>query len=257
MAVNVSNVTEFSYLTVNEGANAFDDSTEAGKALANALDTVLKQPGARRVYTGLEIENPANLWLFLDWDTIEHHLNYRKSDVHGFVIDSLKDHCDFTRAFNKHVTVNPFPPEDVLDKDRSSVTEVLLSFFPSDYGVDSRATATRRLEEFAGRALKNSPDWRGISYGWSVENDVPVKGDETKSGALLLAFIGWPSVEAHQKFRESEEFKEHIGLLRETSGLVKLTSFHISCLSRAGEGSLKPRDDDHHNHDHGHGDGCC
>ncbi|KAH7141517.1 hypothetical protein B0J13DRAFT_596402 [Dactylonectria estremocensis] len=258
MADNVKNVTEFSYVTLNEGADAFDESTDAGKVLANALDTVLRQPGAKRVYTGLEIENPSNLWLFLDWESVDHHLDYRKSEEHGPIIESLKTHCDFTKGMNKHVVVNPFPVEDVLDKTRSPVTEVLLAHFPPDYDADSRAVAKRRLEEFTGRGLKNSPDWRGISYGWSVENDVPVKGDESKSGALLVAFIGWPSVEAHQKFRETEDFKENISLLREIPGLVKLSAFHVSCLSRPGTGKLASHDDhDGHHHGHDHGGGCC
>ncbi|KAM5350182.1 hypothetical protein ACJ41O_006687 [Fusarium nematophilum] len=231
---NVRNVTEFSYVTLNEGVNAFDESSDAGKALENALVTVLKQPGARRVYTGVEIENPSNLWLFLDWESVDHHANYRKSELHGPVIESLKPHTDFTKGLNKHVTVTPYPPEDVLDKVRSPVTEVLQAYFPSDYDVASRATATRRLEEFAGRALKTSPDWRGISYGWSVEDDVPVKGQEDKTGVMLVAFIGWPSVEAHQKFRETEPFKENIGLLREIPGLVKLSVFHVSSVGREG-----------------------
>ncbi|KAF4975557.1 hypothetical protein FZEAL_7672 [Fusarium zealandicum] len=226
MSTNVSNVTEFSYVTLNEGARPFDESTEAGKVFANVLDTALRQPGARRAYTGVEIENPSTLWLFLDWESTEHHANYRKSDEHGPIAESIQPHVDLSKRLNKHVTVNPFPPEDILDKTRSPVTEVLLHFFPSDYDVASRATATRRLEQFAGRALKASPHWRGISYGWSVESDVPVKGDETKSGALLVAFIGWPSVEAHQKFRETDDFKDNIALLREMPGLIKLSAFH-------------------------------
>ncbi|KAF7558157.1 hypothetical protein G7Z17_g57 [Cylindrodendrum hubeiense] len=234
-------------------------SLDAGKALANAIDVVLKQPGAQRVYTGVEIENPSNVWLFLDWESVDHHLNYRKTDAHGVVIESLNPHFDFTKSINKHVAVNPFPTEDVLDKTRSPVTEVLLAYFPSDYSEDSRAVAKRRLEQFTGRALKSSPDWRGISYGWSVENDVPVKGDESNSGALLVAFIGWPSVEAHKKFRETEDFKENISLLREIPGLTKLTTFHVSCISRAAEGAPNAYDEHHdeHGHDHGCGSGGC
>lgn len=171
------------------------------------------------------------------------------------MIETLKPHLDFSQGFIKHVTVNPFPPEDVLDKTRSPVTEVLTAFFPSDYDIASRATATRRLEEFTSNALKSSPDWRGISYGWSVENDVPVRGDESKTGAMLIALIGWPSVEAHEKFRETDNFKENIGLLREIPGLIKLAAFHVSCASQEAEGVSKPHEDDYHQHEHG--SGCC
>ncbi|KAH6952961.1 hypothetical protein DER45DRAFT_617334 [Fusarium avenaceum] len=255
MASKLKNVTEFSYVVANEGVNIFDESSAAGKTYQNVIDTVLRQPGARRVYTGVEIEDPSKVWLFLDWESLEDHENYPKTAEHGPIIESLKPLVDFTKHTNKHVTLTPFPPEDVLNKERSPVTEVLLAFFPGDYDVASRATATRRLEEFAGRALKTSRDWRGISYGWSVENDVPIRGDEANSGAMLAAFIGWPSVEAHQKFRETDDFKDNIGLLREIPGLVKLSLFHVSCVSKEAEG-VAERDAHNHDHEHGH-DGCC
>jgi hypothetical protein len=78
MASKIQNVTEFSYVTLNEGVNVFDDST-AAKTYQNVLETALKQPGARRVYTGVEVENPSTLWLFLDWETLEDHENYPKT----------------------------------------------------------------------------------------------------------------------------------------------------------------------------------
>ncbi|KAI1033148.1 hypothetical protein LB505_010583 [Fusarium chuoi] len=256
MASKIQNVTEFSYVTLNEGVNVFDESA-AAKTYQNVLETALKQPGARRVYTGVEVENPSTLWLFLDWETLEDHENYPKTADHGPIIESLKPIVDFSKSINKHVTLTPFPPEDVLNKDCSPVTEVLLAFFPPDYDVASRATATRRLEEFTGVALKTSRDWRGISYGWSVENDVPIRGEEGKTGSMLAAFIGWPSVEAHQKFRETDDFKENIGLLREIPGLVKLAAFHVSCVSKEAEGLSERDAEKAHEHSHDHGGGCC
>ncbi|CAG7558870.1 unnamed protein product [Fusarium equiseti] len=263
MSSQVKNVTEFAYVTVNEGVN-FSDESAAGKVYQNVIETVLRQPGARRVYHGFEVEDPSRLWLFLDWDTLDDHLNYPKSADHGPIIESLKPLVSFEKSINKHVTLNPFPPEDVLDSARSPVTEVLVAFFPGDYSISSRAAATRRLEQFAAQALKASPDWRGISYGWSVENDVPVRGDESKTGCMLVAFIGWPSLEAHQKFRETDDFKENIGLLREMEGLIKLSAFHVSCQSQEAKG-LEERDAKRaHENGHGHGHehscgsgGCC
>jgi heme-degrading monooxygenase HmoA len=263
MASKVRNVTEFSYVTLKQGINVFDESA-AAKTYQNVIDTVLRQPGARRVYTSLEVEDPSKLWLFLDWDTLEDHENYPKSADHGPIIESLQPLADFEKSMNKHVTLNPFPPEDVLDSASSPVTEVLVAFFPSDYSISSRAAATRRLEQFAAQALKASPDWRGISYGWSVENDVPIRGDEGNSGAMLVAFIGWPSLEAHQKFRETDDFKQNIGLLREMEGLLKLSTFHVSCVSKEAKG-LEERDAKKaaengygHGHEHGCGSsGCC
>lgn len=79
MASKLKNVTEFSYVVANEGVNVFDESSAAGKTYQNVIDTVLRQPGARRVYTGVEIEDPSKVWLFLDWESLEDHENYPKT----------------------------------------------------------------------------------------------------------------------------------------------------------------------------------
>jgi hypothetical protein len=71
-----------------------------------------------------------------------------------------------------------------------------------------------------------------VSYGWGVENDFPVRGEEPGLvGSILTAFIGWPTIDAHMKFRETEAFKENVGLIRGLEGIVKLATFHISCRS--------------------------
>ncbi|CAF3478475.1 hypothetical protein FGSG_04575 [Fusarium graminearum PH-1] len=256
MASNPSNVTEFSYVTLKQGINVFDDSPEA-KTYQDIIDTVLRQPGARKVYTSLEIENPSRLWLFMDWDKLEDHKNYPKTPEHARVIESLKPLADLEKSMNRHVVVNPFPPEDVLDKASSPVTEVLVAFFPSDYSPSARAAATHRLDKFTAQALKTSPDWRGISYGWSVENDVPIRGDESNSGVMLTAFIGWPSVDAHMKFRETEPFKENVSLVTGIEGMLKLDLFHVSCVTHEAEG-LRERDAKNgHGHEHACGSGGC
>ena len=72
-------VTEFSYFATKPGLDLFDENQPEYQALVNAADTALSQPGAQRVYYGLEVENPSNVWLFLDWDRMEDHMNYRES----------------------------------------------------------------------------------------------------------------------------------------------------------------------------------
>ncbi|CAM1509556.1 Fc.00g032950.m01.CDS01 [Cosmosporella sp. VM-42] len=225
-------VTEFSYFAAKAGVDLSDKSQPAYQALLLAVDTALSQPGAQRVYYGLEVENPSNVWLFLDWDRMEDHMNYRKTNTHGSMIETLASVLDFSKGLIKHVTVNPTPPIQVLDNSITPVTEVLSIYFHSDIDDSSKANAVSRLEEFAETGLKTSPDFKGISYGWSAEDDVPIRGEEDKTGSMLVAFIGWPSVEAHMKFRDTQEFKDSIGLLRNIPGLIKLGAFHVSCKSK-------------------------
>lgn len=56
-----------------------------------------------------------------------------------------------------------------------------------------------------------------------------MRGEEGQTGSVLAAFIGWTSIDAHIKFRETEAFKENVGLLRDIEGAVKLAMFHVSC----------------------------
>lgn len=73
-------VTEYSYFATKPGLDVFNPDTSEGQALLNAVDTALSQPGATRVYYGAEVENPENVWLFLDWESLEDHMNYRNSE---------------------------------------------------------------------------------------------------------------------------------------------------------------------------------
>lgn len=145
--------------------------------------------------------------------------------------ESLKSILDLPKVFIKHASVAPFPPGSVLDNTQSAVTEILTLFFPADITPDAKAAAASRLDEFVEKALKKCSDFKGASCGWSVENDVPVTGQDDITGSMLVAFIGWPSVDAHIKFRETQPFMDNIALLRNIPSLIELGAFHVSCKS--------------------------
>ena len=129
--------------------------------------------------------------------------------------------------FTKHVAFTPSPPL-VL---HSPVTEILLAYFPSNISPAAKDKAGARAQQFVEKSLNKCTDVKAVSYGWGVENDFPVRDEEGKTGSILMMFIGWPSVDAHMKFREMEIFKENVDLVRGMEGLVKLTIFHVSCQS--------------------------
>lgn len=56
-------------------------------------------------------------------------------------------------------------------------------------------------------------------------------GEKGQTGSVLAVFIGWTSIDAHMKFRETEVFKENVGLIRDMEGVAKLVLFHVSCQS--------------------------
>lgn len=66
----------------------------------------------------------------------------------------------------------------------------------------------------------------GMAYGITHE-EVEYKGVKGKSG---VAAIGWKSKEAHMAFRETQTFKENIGLLR---GKAEAIEMHHVALMQA------------------------
>jgi hypothetical protein len=54
----------------------------------------------------------------------------------------------------------------------------------------------------------------GLIGAWSIEPHEHEKLGEGVQGKLFAAFIGWPSVEAHMKFRETEDFVKVVSHLR-------------------------------------------
>jgi hypothetical protein len=106
----------------------------------------------------------------------------------------------------------------------------MFAFFSADISRADQDAAEAQFQLFADRALAQCSDVVGVSAGWGVEKDFPVRGgEEGQKGTLFTALIGWPSIDAHMKFRETDVFKENVGLLRNLGGLVKLTMFHVSC----------------------------
>lgn len=112
---------------------------------------------------------------------------------------------------------------------QSPVTEVVLAFFPSDISSAGKDTAIAQLQKFVEKSLDGCPDVKGVSFGWGVENDFPIRGEKGQVGSVLMALIGWPSVEASMKFRETETSKENVEFIRGIEGIVRLAIFHISC----------------------------
>ncbi|KZL82456.1 hypothetical protein CI238_03135 [Colletotrichum incanum] len=218
-------VTEFSYFAIKPGATFPDEKGDYERA----LDLAVSQPGAGSVYYGNALEKPDQAWCFVDWDSVEAHVKYRDAAAQNPVGESIGQCLDWTKGYVKHIAPTPWPPTILAE---APVVEVLTLFFPAGLSEEAKASLSAQLDEFKTKALDTSPDFKGISHGWSVEDDLPVTDEPGKTGNVLAAFIGWPSVDAHQRFRETEAFKNNIGILRGMKDIVKLAVFHISCKSK-------------------------
>ena len=107
----------------------------------------------------------------------------------------------------------------------------MLAYFPPDISDAGKDAITARFGQFKEKALDQCTDVKGVSSGWGVESDFPVRGGDEKdqNGSLFIAFIGWPTVDAHMKFRDTTEFKDNVKLLTEIEDMISLNMFHIRC----------------------------
>ena len=116
-----------------------------------------------------------------------------------------------------HANLDPHPPASAVSSTRSPVTECLTIYFPSSFdssSFDSHwPTFKKTLEEKA-------EGFRSASAGWIVE-ELEYEGEKCKAWA---GFLGWDSVDAHMKYRDTEAFKGSIGGMREGSKAIK--SYH-------------------------------
>ncbi|KAH7120304.1 hypothetical protein B0J13DRAFT_457018 [Dactylonectria estremocensis] len=138
----------------------------------------------------------------------------------------LENPIDFTNGGVLHFVGEGRPVTLTLDKTPSSVTQVLRAYFPSDIGLKARQTAALVVEKFTKATLSTSQDSEELIYGWSVENDVLVIGEESKTGKVLVVFVRWSSVCAPNEALETHLFQDNLGTIRNLPDLIKLDVFH-------------------------------
>lgn len=69
-------VTEFGFFAAKPGVDVWDKNTVHSRAIDDAVSFGLSQPGAQIAFLGQELDNEKNVWLFLDWNTVDDHVAY-------------------------------------------------------------------------------------------------------------------------------------------------------------------------------------
>lgn len=118
-----------------------------------------------------------------------------------------------------HANFHPHPPTAALSTN-CPVTEVLTAYFTSKD--DSYESNFRKFLD----VFKDVEGFRAASSGWVMEDVPHEKIGEGKKGKAFVAVTGWESVEAHQKARETDVFKDNVHLIRE--GPVALEMHHTT-----------------------------
>ncbi|KAI1211008.1 uncharacterized protein F4807DRAFT_46918 [Annulohypoxylon truncatum] len=225
-------VTEFVLLPIKPDAAP---ETVSSVIQAN-IATLLAQPGCQRVRQSRVHEDQAKLRLFADWDSVDAHRAFA-SDASAYtpfrermgpIIDASSFGPANPRQPPYHVAFTPFPPTvlDGPDKSQSPVVEVLQFYFAGDVTDEQRAKVEGTAKEFLEKLRSSTKGMTGESaLGWSVETDVRFKGEPSR---VMVAAVGWTSVEAHHQIRDTEAFKELIPMLRGLEGLKGMDMCHVA-----------------------------
>ncbi|KAI1142449.1 hypothetical protein F5Y05DRAFT_226894 [Hypoxylon sp. FL0543] len=212
------------------------DAATIDAALEANVATLLAQPGCQRVRTSRVHEDPSKLRIFADWDSAESQRAFAADPAARapFLqrMAAIVDPGAGPRRPPYHVELEPFPPA-ALNGTRGSggtakgpVSELLTAYFPADVGEAARAAATRTVREFLAKMAGFAAGITGeTAVGWSAEADIEHKGEPCR---VLLAVIGWASVEAHMKARETPQFEEIIPMVRGLEGLRGLEMVHVT-----------------------------
>jgi len=122
-----------------------------------------------------------------------------------------------------HANLSPHPPAPATASSRSPVTECLTLYHPTNADTsafEEKWSASRSSLE------QHAEGYRASSAGWVVE-ELEYEHEVCKAFAI---FIGWDSVDAHMKFRDTDHFKKSIVPLRE--GLKGITACHATMQER-------------------------
>lgn len=129
----------------------------------------------------------------------------------------ITDSSDGQKVQMHHVDL--LPDDEYQNALLAPVTETVTVYFeggPPEGYLDDLQKFAKAAFDLADSGLKAFA--AGITY-----EDLEI--DEIK-GKAGIVFIGWESIEKHKAFRETEAFKENIGLFRSVAKKVEL--HHVS-----------------------------
>ncbi|KAF2470414.1 uncharacterized protein BDR25DRAFT_287334 [Lindgomyces ingoldianus] len=213
--------TEIAYIPLASGLDLSSGDTQ--KMLEETLGTIKSQPGCKSLFWGRQIEHPDVMQMVIDWESIESHKDFMNSPSYGPFIERLKP----LLAGPPHLLHVKLPSQSPFSHPGAApITECISMYFEPSYSTASYDPNWAKFKEGVEQMAKEA---QGLTGGWGVEDvkhTVFGKEGEEGEGKLFWAVIGWPSVDAHMKFRETEEFKKVIPYLRE--GPKALEVHHVA-----------------------------
>ncbi|KAF2224480.1 hypothetical protein BDZ85DRAFT_295488 [Elsinoe ampelina] len=209
--------TEIAILPLKSSFDPNDKTSDNGKAQTEGYKLISKAPGFQDSWYGATVENDKELLMIINWDSISSHISFTKSPEYPELGKYLSQTLGGAPSYIHFSFTSQSELKDALAQ---PVTENVTAYFSA---VDK--AFEEKLDQFRKVVEGDAAGAKGFAYGWGEEEVEHEKIGEGKKGRVLKLLIGWESVEAHMKFRETEVFKENVGLLRD--GPVALTMSHV------------------------------
>lgn len=108
--------------------------------------------------------------------------------------------------------------------------------FPVNYPPDSRKQLEENVAKVVAVADASVKESMGFVGGWSLET-VLVPGTLETSTVYIFS-QGWPSVQAHNEFRDSPAFKANKHLLDQAIAVRHIQMIHVTTTQVDGHGQF-------------------
>jgi len=204
-----------------------DLATGAAKTAWQAsLATTARQQGARAVFWGYEVEHPGNIQMVVEWDTLASHEAFVAAPTYKPFMKTLEEEIFSGAPSISHIELRPAYAADIPDPFTQPVTECFRAYFPASFPASTYDAHFATFQAAAASIADKAAG--GLAGGWSVE---PARHESLGAdgvpgvGKMFAVFIGWPSLEAHARFKESEHFERMVELLRK--GLSGAEMVHV------------------------------
>ncbi|KAI1505285.1 hypothetical protein F5X99DRAFT_368900, partial [Biscogniauxia marginata] len=194
--------------------------------------------GLLRAQYAFTVEDPLKLRLALDWEDVS-----SSSSSPSLSAQLPPSFLEATGALAEaprgpyYVALEP-PAPQVLDNrggaGKAKVAELVHLYFPAegDGRVGKEADVAEAMRGFEKEIRGAAPEgFSGeIALGWVVDGAagaglLEYKGEPSRAFVLV---VGWDSVDAHVRFRDTEAFARIIPLLRGLEGLKGSDMCHVS-----------------------------
>ncbi|MCJ1309021.1 hypothetical protein MMC25_002676 [Agyrium rufum] len=213
--------TEIAWIPLKEDSKFEDPTNEAAITLIQCKETLLAQPGCHNMMYGRQHENANMLMFFVEWDSVQSHLDFRETEIYKPFLSKILA-ISFGEIKLQHILyASPLKP--LAD---APITEFIFAYFPPTYDTPEKFDAAFDKFTKEGVAGGAPHGFLGAIRGW-VHEEVEHKAfaEQGGKGKCFVGTVGWTSLEAHMAVRETQAFKDGVGLIRE--GPVARELFHV------------------------------